>query len=173
MSKWKKVEDAYRAGDAMMEGYKYLKWSYVNGVLHIEAWLRGTFGGEWGLEGFVGIAMKKPYKASLEQLFELLQQEIPQGQTVQGNAEGAQVIEVQTVDNAKAGVTSLVFGLLSVGFCWIPLAGIILGCLGYMQGRMGSGSSKSGLALAGKILSLVGVVLSFVLWAMNIWVAVA
>ena len=43
MSDWK-GEPAYRAGDAMMEGYKYLKWSYVNGRFHLEAWLKGTFG---------------------------------------------------------------------------------------------------------------------------------
>ena len=39
MSDWK-GEPAYRAGDAMMEGYKYLKWSYSNGTLHVEAWLK-------------------------------------------------------------------------------------------------------------------------------------
>ena len=44
MSDWK-GEPAYRAGDAMMEGFKFLKWSYENGVLHVEAWLKGSFGG--------------------------------------------------------------------------------------------------------------------------------
>ena len=48
MSEWK-GEAAYRAGDAMMEGYKYLKWYYRDGVFHLEAWLKGTFGGEWDL----------------------------------------------------------------------------------------------------------------------------
>lgn len=27
-----------------MEGYKYLKWSYIDGVFHLEAWLKGTAG---------------------------------------------------------------------------------------------------------------------------------
>ena len=62
-------EPAYRAGDAMIEGFKYLKWSYAGGVFHLEAWLKGTAGGEWDLDGVVGVAMKKPYKNSLEQLF--------------------------------------------------------------------------------------------------------
>ena len=35
MSDWK-GEPAYRAGDAMLEGYKYLNWSYVNGTLHLD-----------------------------------------------------------------------------------------------------------------------------------------
>ena len=68
MSDWN-GESAYRAGDGVVEGYKYLKWSYAGGVFHLEAWLKGTAGGEWDLDGFVGIAMKKPYKSSLEQLF--------------------------------------------------------------------------------------------------------
>ena len=70
LSDWK-GEAAYRAGDAMMEGFKYLKWSYQGGVLHVEAWLKGSFGKEMGLEGFVGILMKKPYRESLEQLFKI------------------------------------------------------------------------------------------------------
>lgn len=172
MSKWKKTEDAYRAGDAMMEGYKYLKWSYANGILHIEAWLRGTFGGEWGLTGFVGCAMKQPYKKSLEQLFELLKQDIPQGQDMQGNPNGRQVIQVQTVDNHKAATMALVFGLLSLGFCWIPLFGIIFACLGFSQARQGSGSSKAGLATAGKVLSIIGMIFAIILWAMNIMLSV-
>lgn len=77
MSDWK-GEPAYRAGDPMLEGYKYLKWSYANGIFHLEAWLKGTFGGEWNLNGFVGCMMKKPYKSNLEQLITVLQQSIPQ-----------------------------------------------------------------------------------------------
>ena len=38
VSEWK-GEPAYRTGDAMIEGYKYLKWSYENGTLHLEAWI--------------------------------------------------------------------------------------------------------------------------------------
>ncbi len=81
MSDWK-GEPAYRAGDAMLEGYKYLNWSYVNGTLHLEACLKGTAGKEWDLDGFVAVAQKKPYKTSLEQLFTALQQDIPEGQDV-------------------------------------------------------------------------------------------
>ena len=71
MSDWK-GEPAYRAGDGFFEGYKYMKWSYANGVFHLEAWLKGTFGGEMGLDGFVGYMMKKPFKDNLTQLISLL-----------------------------------------------------------------------------------------------------
>lgn len=68
-------EAVYRAGDPMVEGYKYLKWSYIGGVFHVEAWLKGL-SGEMDLDGFVGTLQKKPYKESLEQLYAALQQPI-------------------------------------------------------------------------------------------------
>lgn len=165
MSDWK-GEAAYRAGDPMMEGYKYLKWHYSDGTLHLEAWLKGSFGGEWNLDGFVGTLQKKPYRASLEQLFEAMQQEIPAG-TQDGRA-AAQGIPVQTVDNTKAATLALVLGLVSValGILW-PLIGILCAVVAFSQARMGSGSSKAGMAKAGKILSIVGVVLAIVVWVLS------
>lgn len=85
MSDWK-GEPAYRAGDAVVEGFKYLKWSYANGVFHLEAWIKGTFGKEHGLDGAYGVVVTKPYKSSLKQLFASLQQPLPQ----QSQAGGAQ-----------------------------------------------------------------------------------
>lgn len=166
MSDWK-GEPAYRAGDVMMEGYKFLKWSYAGGVLHVEAWLRGTFGGEWKLEGFVGCLQKKPYKESLEQLFTVLQQDIPEGQE---NAETNTVtIPVQTVDNTSAATQALVFGILALVFAFISmLISIIFACLGFSRARMGSGSSKAKLANIGKILSIVGAVIAVVLYVLNV-----
>ena len=65
VSEWK-GEPAYRTGDALIEGYKYLKWSYENGTLHLEAWMKSTFGKEMGLDGFVGALQKKPYRQSTD-----------------------------------------------------------------------------------------------------------
>ena len=161
MSDWK-GEPAYRAGDAMLEGYKYLKWSYQNGTLHLEAWLKSGTGKEMDLEGFVATVQKKPYKASLEQLFQVMQQDIPQGQ-------GMQPIPVQTVDNSSASIWALIFGILSVVFAFIiPLLSIIFAVVGVSRGRMGSGSSKAGMAKAGKVLSIIGVVIAVVIWVLNI-----
>ncbi len=162
MSDWK-GEPAYRAGDVMMEGYKYLKWSYSNGTLHVEAWLKGSFGKEMGLTGFVATFQKKPFRDSLEQLYSALQQDISQAQGSGG------AIPVQTVDNSSAATMALVFGIISVilGFIW-PLGAIIVAVLGYSRARMGSGSSKAGMAKAGQILSIIGVVIAFVMWVLNI-----
>ena len=177
MSEWK-GEAAYRAGDAMMEGYKYLKWYYRDGVFHLEAWLKGTFGGEWDLSGFVAVLQKKPYRESLEQLFAVLQQPLPMpqnmpGQGMPGPGSPGQpyqnTVPVHTVDNSGAATMGLVFGILSVVFAFIiPLVGIILACLGFSRARMGAGSRKSGQAQAGKIFSIIGIIAAIVLWGLNI-----
>lgn len=54
-----KGETCYRSGDAFMAGYRYFTWGYRNGVLHLEAWLRGPFGTEMGLTGFYGGVQKR------------------------------------------------------------------------------------------------------------------
>ncbi len=48
---------------------KYLVWSYASGILHLEAWVKGLFGGESGLNGSA-----RAYGESLERLLERLQQ---------------------------------------------------------------------------------------------------
>jgi hypothetical protein len=177
MSEWK-GEAAYRAGDAMMEGYKYLKWYYRDGVFHLEAWLKGTFGGEWDLSGFVAVLQKKPYRESLEQLFAVLQQPLPMpqnmpGQGMPGPGSPGQpyqnTVPVHTVDNSGAATMGLVFGILSVVFAFIiPLVGIILACLGFSRARMGAGSRKSGQAKAGKVFCIIGIIAAIVMWGLNI-----
>lgn len=177
MSEWK-GEASYRAGDAMMEGYKYLKWYYRDGVFHLEAWLKGTFGGEWDLSGFVAVLQKKPYRESLEQLFAVLQQPLPMpqnmpGQGMPGPGNPGQpyqnTVPVHTVDNSGAATMGLVFGILSVVFAFIiPLVGIILACLGFSRARMGAGSRKSGQAKAGKVFCIIGIIAAIVMWGLNI-----
>ena len=185
MSDWK-GEMAYRTGDPMFEGYKYLKWSYANGVFHLEAWLKGTFGGEWDLDGFAGAAQKALYKNNLQMLIAALQQPLPQpGTNTYAQPSGPQtagvsntggpvptVIPVQTVDNHTAAVLSLVLGILSIVFCCIPLLSLILGILGFTQARMGQGSSKAGLAKAGKICCIVGLSFAVCIYILNIFFSI-
>lgn len=173
LSDWK-GEPAYRAGDAMMEGYKYLKWNYAGGIFHLEAWMKGTFGGEWNLDGFVGTLQKKPYKASLEQLFAALNQPIPMNQGGMPGQPAPNVVPVHTVDNSGAATMGLVFGIFSLIFAFlIPLVSILLACLGFSRARMGAGSSKSGLAKAGKILCIIGIIAAIVMWGLNILLTVS
>lgn len=174
MSDWK-GEPCYRAGDAMMEGFKYLKWNYSGGVLHLEAWLKGNFGKEMDLDGFVGVLMKKPYRESLEQLLTVLQQDIPEAQMSQqmnaadGTQSTAQPIQVATVNNTKAATLSLVFGIIALVLALIwPLFGIIFACLGFMQARLGAGSTAAGKANVGKVLSIIAVVIAILNWILGI-----
>lgn len=167
-------EVVYRAGDRMVEGYKYLKWSYIGGVFHVEAWLKAV-SGEMGLDGFVGMVQKKPFKESLEQLYAVLQQPIQAapGQDAQAGP-GPQPVPVYTVDNTKAATMAMVFGILSIiAGLLIPIAGLILGILGVTRARMGAGSSMAGRAKIGKVCSIVGIVIAILMWALNFFVMFA
>lgn len=177
-AEWK-GQPVYRAGDPMLEGYKFMTYQYTNGVLHVEAWLKGMFGGEMGLKGFVGCLQKKPFKQSLEQLYTLLQQDIPAEQMnvgTSGTAEGTvqgNTVPVTTVNNTSAATMALVFGILGciAGFL-IPLLGLCGGVLAVMRARLGMGSTKAGMAKAGKILGIIACVVSIVMWVLNIIVTV-
>lgn len=172
-SDWK-GEPAFRAGDAMLEGYKYIKWGYNGSVLHLEAWLKGNFGNEMDLDGFVATLQKKPFKDSLEQLFVLMQQDVPMPDQPAYDMNGQpvpQAVPVQTVDNSSAATLALVFGIISVVMAFIiPIVSIIFGTLGVNRARLGGGSSKAGVATTGKVLSIVGVVFAVIIWILNILV---
>ena len=163
MSDWK-GEAAYRAGDPMFADYKYLKWSYSNGMFHLEAWLRGTFGIESDLEGFVLFAQKRPYKNNLQQLITILQQPIPQTAGAPNTyATNVTRIPVQTVDTLKAATLGLVFGILSLVLCWSANFCIAFAVLGLSQCKIGSGSSRAGQAKAGKICCIIGLSITSVI----------
>ena len=76
-------------------------------------------------------------------------------------------VKVQTMDNPRSAILALVFGLASILLCWIPLLGLVAGCLAVMFSRSGKGSSKAGLAKGGMVCAIVGMSLSLVLWILN------
>ena len=185
VSEWK-GEPAYRTGDAIIEGYKYLKWSYENGTLHLEAWMKSLFGKEMGLDGFVGALQKKPYREGLEQLVHVLEQAIPEAsenemaswqgvnvpgqQSMHGSGANGQPKPqpVKTVDNSGAATMALVLGILAFGVSFLsPFISIILAVLGYSRARMGMKSSLKGRAKAGRNFCIVAIVLSVLLWVTN------
>ena len=53
------------------------------------------------------------------------------------------------------------------------ILGVILGIIGIAQAKMGSGSSKAGLAKGGKITSIIGICISAAGWLLNIILTVA
>ena len=72
----RKGEQVWKEGDGYFSMARFLKYSYINGVLHLEAWV-GLFR-ENALKGFAGSLPKKFYRESLEELLRLLHQPIPQ-----------------------------------------------------------------------------------------------
>lgn len=177
-STWK-GEAVYRRGDGFFEGFRYIKYSYVNGMIHLEAWMKGPFGGEQDLTGAWGWAVKSGFKNSITQLITLLQQSIPQPVNQTVNADGSpasapvqNVIPVQTVDNTSSATLSLVMGILSIVFCW-TIFSIIFGCVGIISYRSGKGSSRAGMAKAGMICSIVGMCLYLLLVILNVLLTVA
>lgn len=187
---------AYRAGDPMLEGYKYIVWGYNGSTLHVEAWMRGSFGGEMGLTGFVGILQKKPFKESLEQLFYLMNQPLPNeqsygqpGAAVYGQPAGAPYsqpagapaaapyaqpgsypagapIPVQTVDNSGPAIWALVFGVLAV------IVGFFIPILGILFGVLGVNRARLSIGSSKAGMAKIGQVLSIVgaAIAVGMWV---
>lgn len=51
---------------------RYMKWVYVDGLFHVEAWLKNSFGGETDLDGVGGGASKREFRASIDGLIETL-----------------------------------------------------------------------------------------------------
>lgn len=51
---------------------RYMKWVYVDGMFHVEAWLKNAMGGETDLDGVGGGASRKEFRASIDGLIETL-----------------------------------------------------------------------------------------------------
>ena len=60
-------------------------------------------------------------------------------------------------------IAGLVLGIVSLVFCWVPFLGIIAGVVGLIlsvMGRKNCAPNQAGMATAGLVLSIVGIVLS-------------
>ena len=70
------------------------------------------------------------------------------------------------------GVVSLVFGILAVILCWIPVinwVGIVLGIIGIIMGAVGKSSASkqgkpTGVATAGLVLSIIATAIAGGAW---------
>lgn len=83
-----KGEPVYRAGEPLALGYHYLKWSYSNGILQLEAWIGGLSNKEYHIDNGFGAAptiQSAPYKISLQHLISQLEQPLPSEALVYAN----------------------------------------------------------------------------------------
>lgn len=188
--KWK-YEAAFRAGDGVIESYKYLKWGYDGRILHIEAWVRDLFGMEISLDSLSFTLQRSAFKKSLEQLFTLLNQNISMPNQPAHDTNGQpipQPIPVQTADNSSAAVMALVSGVITLSLTFIYFVSLIFsvsaltflfpiiilfgGTLGISRARLGGGSRQAKLALTGKILSILAMGLIGIFWGVMILSAI-
>lgn len=155
----RKGEQVWKEGDGFLTMARFLKYSYENGMLHLEAWT-GAFR-ESALTGFVGSLPKKFYRESLEELIRLLHQPIPsEGMGAQG-----QPIVVQVPDHAGPAVPALVCSILGiVSGLLIPIIGLIFSGFGMSLGQRARNSSKYSMAKTAVILGTIGMVLSLLNW---------
>lgn len=67
---------------------------------------------------------------------------------------------------------ALAMGIVSIVMMWIPLIGVITGGIGIAAGRSGRTSTKKSMGTAGFVMSIIGMVLSLLLWLGNIILSV-
>ena len=75
-------EMMYQKGKGLLEMPQYFSYRYMNGVLHIEAWVKfawlpGVYGKENDMSGIVGSIPKSAYKEDIEELIRVLYQPLP------------------------------------------------------------------------------------------------
>ncbi|MCI7107194.1 MAG: hypothetical protein MR945_04860 [Agathobacter sp.] len=185
-----KGQMVFRAGGGWFEMPKFLVWSYQNGVFHMEAWIRmlilpGVYSKENDMSGFYGALPKKMYKDDLEQLMSLLHQPVGNaqqntGQPMPGNSvegmtgnrmpQGNGPIVVQGVDTSRYANMALGFGITGLALCW-TLFGLFFGILSIIYAVKGKGSAKKGRATAGMVCAIIALVITTVLYFLNILAA--
>ncbi len=169
-----KGQQVYRAGGGWFEMPKFLIWSYQGGVFHLEAWARylilpGVYSREKHLDGFYGAVVKKVYKHDLEQLIALLHQPVNAGQQMPQS--GAPVV-VQGIDTTRYANMALGFGIAGLALSWLTWVTVVLNVTAIIYARKGATSNKKGRATAGMVCAIVGLVITAVVYVLNLMAAV-
>jgi len=66
-------------------------------------------------------------------------------------------------EKEKRSIAGFVLALISFIFCWVPIAGIVLGIMGIIFSSKSMKSKKRGLSIAGLIISIFSLVLAIVI----------
>lgn len=148
-----KGESVYRAGDRFSDGYRYLKWSYTEGALKLEAWLRGPFGSECNLKGPLHFDKKVLYRHSLEELIAALQQTAP----------------LHKSNHEIAAISSLIFGVFAF-ISFHPVLCVIFATIAVTLAKIGLRSGKAGWAKAGRICATVSLLTTSIVCLMNLYI---
>lgn len=167
-----KGEWVWQEGVGMLTIPKFLKYSYENGILHLEtwiktAWLPGVYGKDQDLEGFTAAVPKQSYRKEIQTLVDVLYQPIPENNTYGLDENGNTVntpIQVQTYDTKNKAITGFICSLVSLVAMLLNIyLGIILACIGIVNSKKGMTSSKKGLATAGFVIGIIAIVLCIII----------
>ena len=172
-----KGEQVWKKGTGFLTAPSFIKLSYGNGIIHVEAWIKSF--GEQPLDGgFYAAIPKSAHKTRVDTLINLLNQPtaIPNQQPGEAAPDGsapnpfpAQPVPVAVHNPTGSAVTALVTGLISLlAGIWIPLAGVLCGGIAIASGRTGRTSTKKGMATVGLVTGIIGLVLSIIVWIANI-----
>jgi len=177
-------ENVWQLGHGWVASPQFIKTTYVNGVLTLEAWIKfawlpGVYSGEMDLEGFFGALVKSALKEKINSLIKLLEQPLPdEAYKSQGTENGEspdyqnairrEPIPVKTHDTSKNAQMGFVFGLVSLIGCVFPVGGILFGTLSIFYAKSGLNSSKNSMAITGIIISILMIIISFIGMILNI-----
>lgn len=180
----KNGEQFYRAGDAMLEGYRYFNYSIVGQTLTIYAWFKGAFG-EVPIEQNSLNMMAMNYRNSLGKLFQEIEnlnnggmnmnnnngmnfdpntgQPINQNyqQPMQQNNQFAQTFQDETTKKQEKmcewGFWLSIIGLLAsfVGVAY----GVIIYILNFYFASQGLKTRKRGKAIATIVMSIISIII--------------
>lgn len=159
---WQKTEPVYRGGIAPLEYHRFLKWSYEEGVLKLEAWYPGAFGSEKDADANFTYS-RKPYEKSLGELLQVLEQELPANTAIN------QVRCVAMPDySSSVWVAAFSTGWALFACLKLPFIGILFSLMGYYQAKKALSSSLAHtlrvIARVVRIISLIEVVLFSVMF---------
>lgn len=181
----KKGEKFYRAGDIMVEGYRYFDYKISENELTVYAWLKGAFG-DIGIEqgGIASINMAiMNYRKSLTTLFQEIEKlnsenkedslEESNEETTEGESNTNQTTDKSQNDSndfAKTFEEETIQKqekLCEIGF-WLSILGVVLAFFGITYGviiymlnfyfaSQGLKTKKRGKAIATIVLSIISI----------------
>lgn len=163
-----KGQEVWQEGDGFLIIARFVRYEYVNGNLHLEAWVGKRR--ENPIKGFVGALPKKMFRESLEELIGVLRQPLPQGQV---SPQGS-VVRVQVTDHGKYAVPAMVLSIVGVvsALFLSALLGLLLGGVGITLGQKARNSTKANIANAAVILGIIALVIAIIGYVLNIFLAV-
>ncbi|MDR2651906.1 MAG: hypothetical protein LBC68_06280 [Prevotellaceae bacterium] len=75
------------------------------------------------------------------------------------------IIVQEKKDNNGMGIAGFVLALVGVAFCWVPVINWILWVLGMVFSIVGCFKEPRGLAIAGVVISFVGLLLIIIIFS--------